>query len=321
MSLPSFTAPVPDNGYRWWYVDAVSDDGVHALTVIVFIGSVFSPYYARARMRQPRTAALQHCSVNMALYGPVSRWCMTERSEPSVHARDDSLSIGKSGMRVTPDGQLQIDVNEVTVPLPGKLEGTLTLTLPAYDIPAVPLDTLDSTTAQHFWQPVAPQTRIEVRMEKPQLSWNGAAYIDSNYGDIPLENSFKSWIWSRSHAPANETVVHYDIVAADGTVAQRSMHFDASGVLQPVTASQHHQLSTTRYWRIPRSARTPEGVTLSDVQTLEDTPFYSRSRFLEHYPEHTQTSVHESLDLERFNSAWVRCLLPFRMPRSTRPVQ
>ena len=27
-----------------WYVDAISDDGRHGLTIIAFIGSVFSPY-------------------------------------------------------------------------------------------------------------------------------------------------------------------------------------------------------------------------------------------------------------------------------------
>ncbi len=39
---------------RWWYVDALSDDGRHGLTLIAFIGSVFSPYYAWARRRARR---------------------------------------------------------------------------------------------------------------------------------------------------------------------------------------------------------------------------------------------------------------------------
>jgi len=36
----------------WWYVDAISDDGQHALSVIAFVGSVFSPYYAWAFARR-----------------------------------------------------------------------------------------------------------------------------------------------------------------------------------------------------------------------------------------------------------------------------
>ena len=46
---PDFSLAVATNGYAWWYVDALSDDGQHGLTIIAFIGSVFSPYYARAR--------------------------------------------------------------------------------------------------------------------------------------------------------------------------------------------------------------------------------------------------------------------------------
>ena len=60
-----FDRAVPAGGYAWWYVDAVSDDGEHALTLIAFIGSVFSPYYARALRRGP-AAAENHVSMNVA---------------------------------------------------------------------------------------------------------------------------------------------------------------------------------------------------------------------------------------------------------------
>ena len=48
---PRFDRPVPPNGYLWWYLDALSDDGRHGFTIIAFVGSVFSPYYAAARRR------------------------------------------------------------------------------------------------------------------------------------------------------------------------------------------------------------------------------------------------------------------------------
>ena len=78
---PRFDVAVPDNGYRWWYVDGVSDDGRHGIVVIAFVGSVFSPYYFRARQRAS-VAAERHCAINVALYDKrVGRWCMTERSD------------------------------------------------------------------------------------------------------------------------------------------------------------------------------------------------------------------------------------------------
>ena len=81
------TTPVAPGGYAWWYVDALSDDGRHGLTLIAFIGSVFSPYYAWARRRRrPRAAdPLHHCALNVALYGDGGkRWAMTERGRASV---------------------------------------------------------------------------------------------------------------------------------------------------------------------------------------------------------------------------------------------
>ena len=80
------------DGYAWWYVDALSDDGRHGLTLIAFIGSVFSPYYALAR-RRGRGDPQHHCALNVALYGAGGRgWAMTERGRGSLqphrlHAR------------------------------------------------------------------------------------------------------------------------------------------------------------------------------------------------------------------------------------------
>ena len=34
--MPPFDTPVPPGGYRWWYLDALSDDGRHGITLIAF---------------------------------------------------------------------------------------------------------------------------------------------------------------------------------------------------------------------------------------------------------------------------------------------
>ena len=39
---PNFNLEVPPNGYAWWYVDGFSYDGTKAISIIGFIGSVFS---------------------------------------------------------------------------------------------------------------------------------------------------------------------------------------------------------------------------------------------------------------------------------------
>ncbi|MFK7861265.1 MAG: carotenoid 1,2-hydratase [Granulosicoccus sp.] len=318
MSVPSFTDPVPDNGYRWWYLDAVSDDDQHAITVIIFIGSVFSPYYARARKRNKGIASA-HCAVNVALYGAPWRWCMTERTAASMRASEHQLSIGKSFARLD-EGKLRVQIDEMAVPLPSRVRGELVIDLPDYDLAAHPLDSEKTAEAQHFWQPIAPQTRIDVAFEQPSLAWQGSAYVDSNSGAVSLESSFKSWVWSRSHASDNTTTILYDVIDRQGVCSKRSFRYAADGTMTPYEAQQVHELPKTRYWRFPRTVRTRKDSSIGNIQTLEDTPFYSRSRFVEQHRDDKQFTVHESLSLDRFDSTWVRCLLPFRMPRSTRPI-
>lgn len=316
MPALSFDQPVPDNGYKWWYVDAVSDDNKHALTVIVFIGSVFSPYYARAR-KAGLTPATEHCAINVALYGKPWRWSMTERTQASMKSSATSLAIGKSCISAS-HKSLNINIDEVAVPFPSRLRGSLSIDLPELQLAPHPLDAANSQNAAHFWQPVAPQTRISVKFDNPSLVWSGNAYIDSNYGGVPLESSFKSWVWSRSHLQDGSTDILYDVVARNGTTSQRSLSYAADGALSTFSAQQTHRLPATRYWRVPRKVRTSEGSDIKNLQTLEDTPFYSRSRFTESANGQEKVTMHESLYLERFDTSWVRCLLPFRMPRRTR---
>ena len=318
MSFPAFTNQVPDNGYRWWYLDATSDDGQHAITVIAFIGSVFSPYYARAR-KKGRVPADSHCAVNVALYGRPWRWCMTERTAASVRATSQVMSMGKSTLSVN-EGRLQVSVDEMAMPIPMRVSGQLSVELPALDLEAQPLDRQLSEGANHFWQPIAPRTRINVSFDQPKLSWRGNAYVDANYGNVPLESSFRSWVWSRSHCADNTTTVLYDVVDRQGNSNQRSFCYAADGSLSHPRAPQQQALAPTRYWRIPRAVRTAAGTDIENLQTLEDTPFYSRSRFIERQDNTRHVTVHESLYLQRFDTPWVRALLPFRMPRNTRPV-
>ena len=40
---PAFNIDVPPEGYAWWYIDGISDDGKRAISIIGFIGTVYSP--------------------------------------------------------------------------------------------------------------------------------------------------------------------------------------------------------------------------------------------------------------------------------------
>jgi carotenoid 1,2-hydratase len=316
----AFDTPVAPRGYRWWYLDAVSSDRQYGLTVIAFIGSVFSPYYARVRARERDAVAEDHCAFNVALYatGSVrapSRWAMTERGRTALSRSAGSLSIGPSALAW--DGRsLTIGIDEMTCPWPSRLRGTIRLWPEAL---AQRRSTLDRA-GRHRWQPIAPQAPVEVRFDRPALHWNGLGYFDTNDGDEPLEDAFDGWHWSRTvspHGRRTETVVHYDVAGHDGFRSTIALRYDTQAVAHTIAPAPLRPLAPTG-WRLPRAVRSAGDADQPAPRlhrTLEDTPFYSRS-LVDVQADGTRClAVHESLSLTRFRAPWVRMLLPFRMPR------
>jgi hypothetical protein len=112
-----------------------------------------------------------HCALNVALYGKGGhRWSMTERGKRSISRDETRFTIGPSAMRWE-DGSLVIEIDEVTVPIPGAARGTVRLTPSAICDHVVGLD----PEGLHVWRPVAPFSRIEAKFEKPALTWSGTA--------------------------------------------------------------------------------------------------------------------------------------------------
>ena len=310
VTFPNFDLAVPDNGYSWWYVDAISDDGLHALTMIAFIGSVFSPYYARARNRGD-AKPIDYCALNVALYGRPSRWSMTERASRSVSRSPQHLQIGPSVVEWGGEC-LHFAINEVSVPIPKRLCGEIRLWPQAIGTQEFTLD----SGGHHRWYPLSPCSRIEVVLSEPRLKWSGQAYWDMNRGARPLEHDFISWNWSRATGAGepDSTAILYEGLRCNGEDFCLALLADSRGEIEPFDAPPSTTLRPTRFWQITRSTRADKAQAKVQ-QTLEDTPFYSRSLLQTRLAGKSLTAVHESLSLQRFCSSWVRCLLPFRMPR------
>ena len=312
-----FDVAVQPGGYVWWYLDALSDDGEHGVTVIAFLGSVFSPYYAHARHARRRAGAatsadpLDHCTINVALYGrPSARWSMTERGRASVQRDATHLMIGPSALEWTPDG-LRLRLDEVCAPLPKRIRGTIEVRLGARPSHH---DVLDAR-GNHRWTIIAPFGRVAVALDAPRLAWSGSAYVDSNRGDAPLEEHFTDWDWSRAHLADGRAAVVYDL-RRRGTGPLALAHwFDADGRTGTFDAPPLAALPRT-LWGLDRSTRCEPGTTPTVALSLEDAPFYSRSVVRSALMNEAATLVHEHLSMDRFEQRWVRGLLPFRMPRS-----
>ncbi len=298
--------PVGPNGYVWWYVDALSRDGAHGITIIAFLGSVFSPYYAWRRRSGPANP-LEHCALNVAVYGQPARWAMTERGAAQVERDTTRLRIGPSGLSW--DGHmLTITIDERTMPKTGRIRGTVRVHAPALTGAAFALD----AAGLHRWSPPAPSATVEVALEAPAVQWSGPGYLDTNDGDAPLEEAFARWDWCR--APMQDgTAILYEATERSGESACVTLHVSQNGAVTPLTPPPPVTLPRTR-WRIARATRAEHG-DAHVVRTLEDTPFYARSVLASRLLGERVMAIHESLSLDRFRSPWVQAMLPFRMPR------
>jgi carotenoid 1,2-hydratase len=303
---------VAPGGYLWWYVDAISDDGRHALTLIAFVGSVFSSWYSWARHRQGLAVNPEdHCALNVALYGAGGRrWTMTERGARHVRRSAAQFDVGPS--RLHWDGRsLLIHVDEVGVPLPQRVRGTVRVTPQGATSRFVaPLD----VDGRHRWGPIAPCARVEVDLDAPRLRWQGHAYLDSNEGDEPIERPFSSWDWSRSVLADGSTAVIYDVRDRAGPGRVIARRFAPDGSDTAFEPPPRQALPRTG-WRIDRVMRNEAGAPAQVTQTLEDTPFYARSMLESNLFGERVVSVHESLSVPRLAALPVKLMLPFRMPR------
>jgi carotenoid 1,2-hydratase len=271
--------------------------------LIAFLGSVFSPYYAWSRRRGPGDP-LRHCALNVALYGKRRRWAMTERGAGAVDRGPAFLSIGPS--TVTWDGSvLTVGIDEITMPVPRRVRGTVRLYPSAVESRMLALD----AAGRHRWRPIAPCARVEVALQSPGLSWSGPAYFDTNEGDRPLEADFIRWDWSRAPVPGG-TAVLYDITGRDGIRSLAMRYADTGGVTDFEPPPPVDLPGTL--WRVPRRIGL-RGPTVKD--TLEDTPFYARSVIGGDLDGLEVTAMHESLSMDRFVNPAVQAMLPFRMPR------
>ncbi len=302
-----FDRPVPPGGYAWWYLDALSDDGTEAITLIALVGSVFSPYYAWAGRKDP----LNHVAMNVALYRRQGgRWALTERGRNDLTRTPDSLRIGRSALWQDGDA-VQVELNETCWPMPRAVKGRVRL------VPEIrggkPL--VLAPEGDHHWWPIAPRSRVEVEFDEPSVKWSGTGYLDSNWGSEPLEDAFHSWTWSRAPL-ARGAAVLYDVTPRRGPQRSMALKFDGSSAgPEPFEPPARVPLKTGLFG-IERETRSEGDARL--VRTLTDSHFYARSVVQSQLCGERVTGVHESLSLDRFGTWWAKLLLPVRMPRNAK---
>ncbi|MEM8536293.1 MAG: carotenoid 1,2-hydratase [Pseudomonadota bacterium] len=283
----------------------MSDCGTKAVSVIAFIGSVFSPWYAWSGRRDPAN----HCCINVATYGPGGRFTMTDRGRDALRTTANTFQVGPSSLHWT-GTDLIIDINEISSPpLISRVRGQIKLTPKAMTTVELPL-TDDGT---HIWRPFAPSSDISVDLEAPGWQWSGHGYFDANFGTRALEQDFSFWTWGRYPTRDGATCI-YDAARRDGTMLDTAIAFDADGGARITDAPPRTRFKRS-LWQVKRETRADQGVMPKQVLGMLDAPFYSRSAVQTQLNGEVVTGVHEALDLNRFRSPFLKPMLAVRVPR------
>ncbi len=317
-SIPVVVVP-PPGGYAWWYFDALSDDGEHALTAIFFVGSVFSPTYA-ARVRRGEVArAEDHLGVNLALYhrGRQVAWVMSEYGRGALGGIDDAgPHIADSRVVALADGGLRVEIRERSAPFLAALTGwgrplECTIELSPASTPTAPVELGVVGGAHHNWRVIMPRARVHVTGARPEEAWQGDGYHDANWGEGRLEAAFCGWSWARFHDGPHDIVL-YRIVARSGLARAflRDSRVDAK-IHEVATLPEGETLSSRWGLRMPRSFVAGDVVCRTGA-LLEQAPFYARYRAHAEVRGQALVGIGEHLDLDRFGHPFVQFLLRFK---------
>ena len=285
-------------------MDGLSDDGTKAVSVIAFIGSVFSPWYSWSGRKNPH----DFCSINIVTYGKGGRWTMTERRERHVNLTENSLRIGPSKLEWN-GKKLVLEFSEITIPHFDKIEGCITVTPESVN----DLEVLLKPDGTHIWRPFSPISRIEIKTNKKGWSWQGNAYLDGNFGTRALEQDFNYWTWSRLPFK-DKCLTFYDADLVDGSNTNIALRFNKNGSVEEVEAPPLQPISKTK-WLIKRVARSDREFSPYQSRALLDAPFYSRSELVTQIDKEKTTGVHETLDMKRFTNPLIKPLLCAKIPR------
>ncbi|MEM8591544.1 MAG: carotenoid 1,2-hydratase [Pseudomonadota bacterium] len=284
----------------------MNSDGTRAISIIGFIGSVFSPWYAWAGRRSPQN----HCCINVATYGAGGRFTMTDRGTSALRLTPERLQVGPSSMTWT-GSELVVDINEISSPpIISRVRGQVRVSPAALTSIEMPL----TADGAHVWRPFAPTAAISVELEAPGWQWEGHGYFDSNFGTRALEQDFSYWNWGR-FPHKDGSVCFYDADRLDGTKLATAVTFDGNGEAEVMKCPPPLNRFKRSLWAVRRETRGDAGYTPHQVQNMLDAPFYSRSAVRTKIGGTETVGVHEALDLRRFRSPFIKPMLAVRVPR------
>jgi carotenoid 1,2-hydratase len=317
--------------YRWWYFDAISDDGETSLVAIFFVGSVFSPYYAARLARGEAPSPREHVAVNVALYrhGKPFAWAFSEYGAERLNIEGESernigsgrVAIAGSWFERRRDGSILVHIDERRT-LTGKpLAGSLLVTP---QNARIAVSSVKLASDRHEWRPVAPHARVVARFDEPGLAFDGAGYHDENWGSEPPARAMASWSWGRVHH-ADRTRIFFDTLSRSGH--RKLVVFDSVSGSHVAWPSPRKVRVSARSWLLPvpfafeaGSREDGRNIVLGPPRLIERAPFYARFHAEFPHPAGRASSIGlgEHVDFTRFSDPIVRRMIALRIARPDR---
>jgi carotenoid 1,2-hydratase len=234
---------------------------------------------------------------------------MTERGEASSNTSEKEFNVGPSSLKW--DGScLTINFDEFTIPHMDRLRGTVKIFTENITNIEVPL-TNDET---HIWRPFSPNSRIEVKVQKPGWDWSGHGYFDANFGTSALEKDFSYWTWGRFPTKGG-TTAFYDAIPRQGPPLNLGLKFKDNGEIEELNNPPPKSKLSRSLWTVRRETRSDLDFKPKQVKYMLDTPFYTRSAIETKIFGEKVVGVHEALDLNRFASPFLKPFLAVKAPR------
>ncbi len=276
--------------YEWWYFDALSDDGVWALTAIWFLGNPFSPYYRESRLGRP-ASPYAHNALFFALYkhGALHAYHFTRFPQSEVDAdpvRPACLRFGPNSLAY--DGRTyHLHITDENANR-RHLDADLRFEFP----PLVPGDTpAGDAQDTHCWLPAAPACRVTGQVtlrEKAnagaeRLHFQGLGYHDHNWGTLPFDTDIKEWYWGRASLGVDQALLVYHVRCYQAAPVTHLLRFEAGRLTLHDPAAQV-ALTRTRVNGFLMPYATRLDVQSGDISAvfhlgtrLDSAPFYART--------------------------------------------
>ncbi|KAF4947055.1 hypothetical protein FGADI_10685 [Fusarium gaditjirri] len=208
--------PINSTTYDWWYFDAVSDDGVHALTVIFFTSSFVGFSFDLLSAIDPLNVYVFYNNGGDGVSFPIASTSVT------IKLDGDGASGDWTGSGASFQGAADLSTYKVTFKktiLNPSVEGTLALSSrgPGHYV-CGPLEAgqNEKILPNIGWVNTMPaaDAAVDVSINGQKIKFTGNGYHDKNWGDTPFLASFNSWYWG--HATFGDyNIVFFDLLDKD----------------------------------------------------------------------------------------------------------